>query len=211
MSFEQIAEELRKTGIVPVVTIEDENDAEALSDALCEGGIPAAEITFRTKAAAVAIRRMHLRHPEMLVGAGTVLTPEQAELARGNGASFIVSPGLNPVTAEYCLSREIPYCPGIATASEIEQAMSFGLTYVKFFPAEQMGGLATIKALSAPYPDIRFMPTGGITRENARQYLSYEKVFAVGGSFLTPAGLIREGRFEEIGKLAAETADLLGR
>ena len=209
MRFTDLTDRFRSIGIIPVIALEHAEDAEPLADALCGGGLPAAEVTFRTNAAAEVIRRMRNRRPEMLIGAGTILSPAQVDLALDSGASFLVSPGLNPRTAEYCLRKDAPYCPGVATASEIELALSFGLTAVKFFPAEPMGGLATIRALAAPYQTVRFMPTGGVTPERAAQYLRWERIFAVGGSWITPADLILAGRFDEIRRRAAEAAALV--
>lgn len=203
-----IVNEFKKAGIIPVITIEDAGKAEALAEALVLGGLPVAEVTFRTDAAAEAIRRMSLRYPDMLVGAGTVLTIEDAKRAVNAGAKFIVSPGLNPRIVQFCQEQGMPMCPGVATASEIEQAMELGITAVKFFPAEPMGGLRTIKALSAPYHTMRFMPTGGISVDNAPKYLAYEKIFAVGGSWIASSALLEANDFDRIRENAVKAAEL---
>ncbi len=193
-----IEEEFRTMRVIPVVKLEDPADAEPLADALSEGGLPAAEVTFRTEHAAEGIRRMLEKHPDMLVGAGTVLTIEDAEAAREAGAKFIVAPGFNRKIAEYCIRYQIPYIPGIATPSEIEQVLELGLHAVKFFPAGTMGGLKAIRALSAPYTMIDFMPTGGVNLENAKEYLTFDRIYAVGGSWIAPDALLREKNFEAI-------------
>ena len=165
-------------GIVPVIKITDVNKAVPLAKALIDGGLPIAEITFRTDAAEESIRIMHKDYPDMIIGAGTVLTAEQADRAINAGATFIVSPGLNPEVVKHCTAKGYPIVPGCATPSEIEMAMSLGLDTVKFFPAEAAGGIAMIKAMSAPYGKIKFMPTGGIGKDNLNDYLSFGKVFA---------------------------------
>jgi len=202
-------EEFRKIGIVPVVVLEDAKDAEPLAKALVEGGLPCAEVTFRTAAAADAIKKMVEAYPEILVGAGTVLTTEQVDRAVVAGAKFIVSPGLNPEVVQYCLDKDIPVTPGTQTPSEMEQAMAMGLDFVKFFPAEPAGGLKMIKAVAAPYVNLTFMPTGGINAGNVRDYLAYERIVACGGSWMVPKNLVKEGRFEEIKALVAEAAEIV--
>lgn len=194
----QIEEEFRKMRVIPVVKLEDKSDAEPLADALVEGGLPAAEVTFRTEHAAEGIRRMLKAHPDMLVGAGTVLTIADAEAARESGAKFIVAPGFNRKIAEYCIENQIPYIPGIATPSEIEQVLELGLHAVKFFPAGTMGGLKAIKALSAPYTTVDFMPTGGVNPENAKEYLKFDRIYAVGGSWIAPDTLLKDKNFAAI-------------
>ena len=171
-------EKLGQYGIVPVVVLNDSKDAEPLADALCEGGLACAEVTFRTKAAAESIKIMSEKHPEMLVGAGTVLTVEQVDEAVAAGAKFIVSPGLNSEVVKYCLDKNIAITPGVVTPSEMEQAIELGLNIVKFFPAEPSGGLSMIKAVSAPYTMLKFMPTGGINPGNVKEYLKSDKIFA---------------------------------
>lgn len=204
----KVFEEVEKIKIVPVVVLNDAEKAVPLAEALCKGGLPVAEVTFRTDAAEDSIRRMAKAMPEMLVGAGTVLSPEQADRAMGAGAKFIVSPGLNPKVVEHCLSKGYPVCPGIMTPTEIELAMSFGLDRVKFFPAEQAGGLKMIKALAGPYTKLKFMPTGGLNAQNISEYLAYEKIFACGGSWMCAGKLVNENKFDEIEKLTAEAAAL---
>ncbi len=160
--MEELFSQIKKTGIVPVVVLDDAKDADPLAEALCEGGLACAEVTFRTDAAADAIRIMADRYPDMLIGAGTVLSTEQVDRAIDSGAKFIVSPGLNPTVVDYCVKKNIPITPGTQTPSEMELAMSFGLSVVKFFPAEPASGRALPKAAPAPYTTLSFMPTGGI-------------------------------------------------
>jgi 2-dehydro-3-deoxyphosphogluconate aldolase/(4S)-4-hydroxy-2-oxoglutarate aldolase len=190
--------ELYEYGLIPVIKISDVETAVPLAKALCAGGLPAAEITFRTECAAEAIAAITKELPHMLVGAGTVLTPEQADRAVAAGAKFIVSPGLNPTVVKHCQSIGVPILPGCATPSEIEQALELGLSVVKFFPAEAAGGLPMIKAMSAPYGGVKFMPTGGINEENLLSYLGFNKIVACGGSFMVKDSLISEGKFDEI-------------
>lgn len=202
--MDAVLEQISKIGIVPVVKIDKVEDALPLAKALCEGGLPCAEVTFRTDAAAKAIKVMTEHFPDMCVGAGTVLNSKQVDAAMAAGAKFIVSPGLNPKTVQYCQKKKIPVTPGISTPSEIEQAIELGLEVVKFFPAEQSGGLAKIKAMTAPYTDMKFMPTGGINPSNLNSYLSFPKVIACGGSWMVPADLIRAGEWDRIRELTAE-------
>ena len=196
-----IIKELSLIGIVPVIALDDAKDASPLAEALCRGGLPCAEITFRTDAAEESIRIMTKKFPEMLVGAGTVLTTEQADRAISAGARFLVSPGINPDVVKHCLAKGYPIVPGCATPSEVETAISLGLDTVKFFPAEAAGGIAMIKAMSAPYGKMKFMPTGGIGEGNLNDYLSFAKIFACGGSWMAPKKLISEGKFDEIERL----------
>ena len=170
--------EIYKIGIVPVIALDDAKDAEPLAKALCKGGLPCAEVTFRTNAAEEAIRIIAGKFPDMLVGAGTVLTTEQVERAVGAGARFIVSPGLNPRVVRYCVERNIPIIPGISNPSDVEAALEMGIEVVKFFPAEASGGVEMMKAISAPYAKVRFMPTGGVNPNNLRDYLDFPKVIA---------------------------------
>ena len=199
-----ILEELGKIGIVPVIKIDDVEEAVPLVKALAAGGIPCAEITFRTAQGEQAIKRAAKEAPEVLVGAGTVLTTEQVDRAIDAGAKFIVSPGLNPKVVAYCLQKKIPVTPGCANPSDIEQAIEMGLDVVKFFPAEQAGGLEYIKAVSAPYPALKFMPTGGINAGNIAKYIAFEKILACGGSWMVSADLINSGDFEKITALSRE-------
>lgn len=200
---------LSQTGIIPVVKLETPESTLPLADALSAGGLPAMEITFRTDCAAEAIMLVSRSRPDIVVGAGTVLTVEQAERAIYSGAQFIVSPGLNPKVVEYCLSKSIPVVPGCVTPTEIEAALSLGLDTVKFFPAEAFGGLKALKALSAPYSGVRFMPTGGISLDNAAEYLAFSKVFACGGSFMVTDSLIKSGSFDKIAALSLKAAELV--
>ena len=205
----ELAKKFRETGIVPVVVINDPARAVGLAKALIDGGLPCAEVTFRTAGAAEAIRLMHAAYPDMLVGAGTVLTEKQADEAIACGASFIVAPGLNPKIVRYVTERGVPMMPGVCTPSEIEAALDLGLNELKFFPAEPSGGLKMIKALCAPYTDVTFMPTGGITPQNARDYLAFNKIICVGGSWMVPAKMIDEGRFDEIEAMVREAAAIV--
>lgn len=207
--MEKLIEKIENTGIVPVVKIDDAKDAVQLAAALKKGGLNCAEITFRTAAAEEAIRLIAESHPDMLIAAGTVLTPEQADKAMAAGAGFIVSPGLNPVVVKHCIDKGYPVIPGVCTPSEVELGMSFGLKYLKFFPAEAAGGVKMIKAMAAPYTNIRFMPTGGINTSNVADYLNCKAAFACGGSWMVPSDKIAAGKFDEIEKLTAEAAKLL--
>jgi 2-dehydro-3-deoxyphosphogluconate aldolase/(4S)-4-hydroxy-2-oxoglutarate aldolase len=203
-----IAEQFEEFGVVPVVVLNDVRDALPLADALCEGGLACAEVTFRTDAAEESIRVMSEKHPEMLVGAGTVLTIDQVNRAVAAGAKFIVSPGFDPEIVDYCIEKEIPVFPGIVTPSELAQAVKRGLKVVKFFPAEQAGGLAMIKAMAAPYTTVRFMPTGGINAKNLRSYLEFNKIICCGGSWMVKGDLIKAGEFDKIRELTKEAAAL---
>ncbi|UTC76653.1 bifunctional 4-hydroxy-2-oxoglutarate aldolase/2-dehydro-3-deoxy-phosphogluconate aldolase [Treponema sp. OMZ 799] len=194
----KILQQIEKIGIVPVIVLEDEKDALQLGKSLSNAGLLCAEITFRTEAAEKAIQIFSKNFPDFLVGAGTVLSPEQADKAIAAGAKFIVSPGLNPKVVEHCVKSGYPVIPGVSTAGEIEQAMSFGLNTVKFFPAEAAGGLKFVKALSAPYPNIKFMPTGGINAQNIAEYAAFSKVIACGGSWMVSKELIESGNFKKI-------------
>ena len=197
------------TGIVPVVVLNKVSDAEPLAQALIAGGLPCAEVTFRTDAAEESIRAIAKKFPDMFVGAGTVLTTEQVDRAIGAGAKFIVSPGLNPKVVEYCIKKGYPVTPGIMTPTELEVALGFGLDVVKFFPAENAGGLKMIKAMSAPYTMMKFMPTGGINATNVRDYLACDKILACGGSWMVKGDLINAGNFAEIEKLTREASGIV--
>ncbi len=203
-----IAEQFTGFGVVPVVVLNDVKDALPLAKALLEGGLPCAEVTFRTEAAEESIRRMVKEYPEMLVGAGTVLTIEQVDRAVDAGAKFIVSPGFDPEIVDYCLEKNIPVFPGCITPSEIAQAVKRGLKIVKFFPAEQFGGVATIKALAAPYTMVKFMPTGGISAKNLKDYLECDKIICCGGSWMVKGDLIKAGEFDKIRELTKEAVEL---
>ena len=204
-----VSETIQKMGVVPVVVLNDAKDAAPLAKALCEGGLPCAEVTFRTDAAEESIRIMTTEYPEMFVGAGTVLTIEQVDRAVAAGAKFIVSPGFDPEIVDYCLSKEIPVYPGCITPSEVAQAVKRGLKVVKCFPAEQFGGGATIKALAAPYVGVKFMPTGGVSAKNLESYLSCDKIVACGGSWMVKGDLVKEGKFDEIKALVEEAVSLV--
>lgn len=201
--------ELEARKLVPVVKLDRVEDAKPLGEALCKGGLPVAEVTFRTDAAEESIRIMKKEFPDMTVGAGTVVNVEQAKRALDAGASFIVSPGMNEKVIEFAIGSNLPIFPGACTPSEIMQAISYGLEVVKFFPAKQYGGLDTIKALAAPFPTMRFMPTGGINAGNIREFLSFSKIIACGGSWMVKDALITEGKFDEIVKLTAEAVSLI--
>jgi 2-dehydro-3-deoxyphosphogluconate aldolase/(4S)-4-hydroxy-2-oxoglutarate aldolase len=190
--------QLKQLRLVPVIVIEDAQQAKGLGSALVKGGLPCAEITFRTAAAADALKRITSEHPDMLVGAGTVLTPQQARAARDAGAKFIVAPGFSAAVVDYCQENGIPVFPGVCTPTEIEMALSKGLKTVKFFPAEPIGGLNYLKAIAAPYGDVSFIPTGGITTKNVHEYLAFKKVIACGGSWMAPADAITAGDFARI-------------
>ncbi len=203
----EVLTKIGKIGIVPVVALDKAEDALPLGKALMIGGIPCAEVTFRTAAAKESISIMTSNFPDMLVGAGTVLTCKQVDEAVAAGAKFIVSPGLNPEVVRYCVDKGIPVTPGVATPSEVEQAIGLGLDVVKFFPAEAAGGLPMIKAMSAPYTSMKFMPTGGINKDNIATYLAFSKVLACGGSFMVDKKLIAAGRFDEVTRLSREAVD----
>lgn len=205
----EVLEKIQKIGIVPVVVLDDAKDAAPLAKALCDGGLPCAEVTFRTAAAEESIRIMAKEFPDMLVGAGTVLTTEQVDRAVNAGAKFIVSPGLNPVVVKYCVDKGIPVTPGTANPSDIEVALSLGLDVVKFFPAEQAGGLAMIKAMSAPYTTMKFMPTGGINAKNLNSYLAFDKILACGGSWMVKKDLVETGEFDKIRDLTKEAVQTM--
>ena len=204
-----IIEQFKKIGIIPVVVLDDAKDAEGLGRALVEGGLPCAEVTFRTAAAEESIRIMSKAFPDMLVGAGTVLTTEQVDRAVAAGAKFIVSPGLNPKVVKHCQEIGIPITPGIQTPTEIEAALELGLTTVKFFPAEPAGGLKMIKAIAAPYVNVTFMPTGGISASNVREYLGYDRIVACGGSWMVKKDLVAAGEFDKIKAMVREAADIV--
>lgn len=205
----QIIEQFKKIGIIPVVVLNDAKDALPLGKALCDGGLPCAEVTFRTEAAEESIRLMAEAYPKLLVGAGTVLTREQVDRAVNAGARFIVSPGLNPTIVTYCQEKGIPVLPGVITPSEIAQALELGLEVVKFFPAEPAGGLKMIQAMGAAYTTLKFMPTGGINAQNVKDYLKSNKIIACGGSWMVKGEMIDEGRFDEIISLCREAAAIV--
>ncbi len=205
----EVWKKLEETGIIPVVVLDDAKDAENLGRALMEGGLCAAEVTFRTDAAEESIRIISQKFPEIFVGAGTVLTTDQVDRAVNAGAKFIVAPGLDPELVKYCQSKNIPFCPGIQSPSEITAAIKLGLDHVKFFPAENSGGLKMINAMGAAFVNMKFMPTGGINSANAPEYLKSSKIFCVGGSWMVKKDMIREGRFDEIKELVKEASELV--
>ncbi|MCI9645243.1 MAG: bifunctional 4-hydroxy-2-oxoglutarate aldolase/2-dehydro-3-deoxy-phosphogluconate aldolase [Lachnospiraceae bacterium] len=204
-----IAEQFYDYGVVPVVVLEDAKDALPLAKALKEGGLPCAEVTFRTDAAEESIRLIRREYPDMLVGAGTVLGIDQAERALEAGAKFIVSPGFDPQVVDDCLERDVPVFPGCITPSEVAQAVKRGMEVLKFFPAEQAGGLAMIKAMAAPYTMVKFMPTGGISEKNLKEYLECDKIICCGGSWMVKGSLIKNGEFGKIRKLVKEAVELV--
>jgi 2-dehydro-3-deoxyphosphogluconate aldolase / (4S)-4-hydroxy-2-oxoglutarate aldolase len=206
-----ILKKIGLTGIVPVVAIEDANNAVPLARALMDGGIPCIEITFRTTAAKDAMRQISAAVPDMLMGAGTVLTVDQVKTAVDCGAKYIVSPGLNRKVVEYCLAQNIPVTPGVATPSEVEVAIELGLEVAKFFPAEAMGGLGYLNAIGAPYKAMKFIPTGGIDEGLLLSYLKSPRVHAIGGSWMVKSDMIAAGKFDEIKSLSAKAvASMLG-
>ena len=198
-----LLEQLALLKVIPVIAIQDADDAVDLGRTLMEKGMPSAEITFRTPAAAEAIRRMRQAFPQMLIGAGTVLTTAQVDQAIEAGADFIVSPGLNPRIVQYCQARGATIIPGVNNPSLVEQAMELGLNTLKFFPAESSGGLGMLKAMSAVYP-VSFMPTGGISPSNVKDYLALPAVFACGGTWMVPANLIDNREWDKIGALTKQ-------
>ena len=202
---------LRAIGVVPVAALARPSDAVPMAEALIAGGLPCAEITFRTDAAAAAISAVRGRLPDLLVGAGTVLTTAHADAAIEAGALFVVTPGFNPAVVDHCLARGIPIAPGVATPSEIEQAYSRGLRLVKVFPAGPLGGVAYLKAVAGPYPMMRFLPTGGITVENLPDYLALDTVTACGGTWLCKPDLLARGDFGAIEQLARDAVTVVAR
>ena len=197
-----IVDRLRELKLVPVIVIDDPDDAVPLARALAAGGLACAEVTFRTARAAEALRRITAEVPELLAGAGTVLNPSQAASARAAGAQFVVAPGFSEPVVDYCRSHDIPVYPGIATPTEIESALRYELRVLKFFPAEPLGGVAYLRAISAPYVGVEFMPTGGINAENLRNYLGFDRVVACGGSWMAPNEWIKR---KEFGRVREET------
>ncbi len=203
-----ISEDIARYGVVPVVVLNDPAEALPVADALLKGGLPVAEVTFRTAAAEEAIRIIAAERPAILVGAGTVLTIDQVDRAVAAGAKFIVCPGFDPEIVDYCIGKSIPVFPGCTTASEVAWGVKRGLNVLKFFPAEQCGGVATIKALCAAYVGVKFMPTGGIGPKNLKDYLSCDKIVCCGGSWMVKGDLIKAGRFDEIERLSREAVAL---
>ncbi|MDR2144036.1 MAG: bifunctional 4-hydroxy-2-oxoglutarate aldolase/2-dehydro-3-deoxy-phosphogluconate aldolase [Treponema sp.] len=207
----KLFEQIGKTGIVPVVKIDDPEKAVPLARALIAGNLPCVEITFRTDAGEEAIRRIHAEVPEIILGAGTVLSVEQVDKAIAAGAGFAVSPGFNKRVVFHCIERGLPIIPGCSNPSDMEMALEAGLETVKFFPAEQGGGLEYIKAVAAPYPMLSFMPTGGINPRNLARYLAFKKVLACGGSWMAGPDLVNAGDFARITALCKEAVELAVR
>lgn len=208
--MDTISDRIAQIGVVPVIKLNHpERDAVSLGKALCSGGVPVAEITFRAAGAAHAIRLMRESCPDMLVGAGTVLTTAQVDEALEAGAQFIVTPGLDPEIVTYCQSKQTPIYPGCTTPTDYHTAYKLGLEVLKFFPAEQSGGLAKIKALSAPFPMFKIMPTGGISLKNLKEYLSSNVICACGGSYMVTADLIDNQKWDEITDLCAKSVELV--
>ena len=203
-----LEEQFYDYAVVPVVVLNDAEDAAPLADALVKGGLPCAEVTFRTEAAEESIRIMSEKYPEMLVGAGTVLTTEQVDRAVAAGAKFIVSPGFDPEIVDYCMEKNIPVFPGCVSPSEVAQAVKRGLKVVKFFPAEQAGGLAMLKAMAAPYTMLKFMPTGGINTKNLKEYLGFSKILCCGGSWMVKGDMIKNKEFDKITEMTKEAVEL---
>lgn len=203
----EVLKKIQEIGILPVVVLEDAKDAKPLANALCEGELPLAEVTFRTSAAKESIEIMSSQFPDMLVGAGTVLSVEQVKEAIKAGAKFIVSPGFDDEVVNYCLENNIPVTPGTCTPSDVQKCYKLGLEVVKFFPAEPSGGLNMIKAIAAPYTTIKFIPTGGIDLNNMSNYLSYEKIFAIGGSWMVKGSLVKNGEFDKIKQMTKEAVE----
>lgn len=207
--MKDVYQRIYETGIIPVIKIDDAKDAVPLAKALIDGGLPAAEITFRTAAAADAIKAIAQSYPEMLIGAGTVLTPEQADTAIACGAHFIVSPGFNPTVVKHCINKGYIIIPGTSNPSDVEAAIELGLTTVKFFPAEAAGGLPMLKSMAAPYTMMKFMPTGGLNEKNILSYLEFNKVVACGGSFMVKDEYIKNGEFDKIRELTENAVKLM--
>lgn len=205
----KVLDKIEKCGVIPVVVIEDASKAKALGQAILDGGLDCVEITFRTEAAAEALKIMKEEFPQMTVGAGTVLTVEQVQQAMNAGAEFIVSPGSNPKVIQYCIESQICIIPGVVTPSEIERNLQFGIETMKFFPAEAAGGAKMIKAVSAPYGNVKFMPTGGISISNIGKYLKLSSVIACGGSWMVKKELLETENYKEITRLSKEAAEMV--
>jgi 2-dehydro-3-deoxyphosphogluconate aldolase / (4S)-4-hydroxy-2-oxoglutarate aldolase len=202
---------LGSMGLIPVVKIDQPSQAIPLAEALLTGGLPCAEITFRTAAAEESIRLISRAFPEIVLGAGTVLTTAQAQQAADAGARFIVSPGFDGKVVAWCQAHDLPILPGVATPTEIQMALDKGLDLLKFFPAEALGGIPMLEAVAAPFGAVRFIPTGGISAANLAAYLSLPMVFAVGGSWLVTARLLSDGAFQEIRRLTQEAVAIVDR
>ena len=204
-----IIERIKQIGIIPVVSISNLEHALLLAEALLEGDLPCAEITFRTAAAAAAITQIKQRFPEILLGAGTVLSPAQAQIALDAGAEFLVSPGTNPAVVDFSIAKNMTIFPGVCTPTEIEMNLAKGLSVMKFFPAEPAGGVKFLNAICAPYKDVRFIPTGGIDTKNIGDYLALPQVVACGGSWMVKPELMKENNFAEVKRLSVEAVKLV--
>ena len=202
--MDSIIKQLENFRVVPVVNIDDVKDALSLGKALIKGGLPIVEITFRTAAAAETIARLSYELPDICVGAGTVLTIDQVNQSIDAGARFIVAPGFNPRIVDYCIDRNVPIFPGVNSPTQVEMGLERNLEVLKFFPAEASGGLKMLKAMAAPYGDVRFMPTGGININNLKDYLAFDRIVACGGTWLATTALINDNRFDEITRLVQE-------
>lgn len=205
----EILKQIEQLKLLPVIKLDSSENAAPLAEALIEGGLPAAEVTFRTDAAEDSIKIMTQKYPEMLVGAGTITSVQQAEKAVAAGASFLVSAGFNRKVTEYAVENHIPIFPGICTPTELMLLLEYNLPVAKFFPAEQYGGLKTIKALAAPFPNIKFMPTGGINTSNVCEYLACDKIIACGGSWMVKDAFINDHEFDKIRDLTKEAVTLV--
>ena len=205
----EILDIIKSLGVIPVVELQNVSDAPALGKALLNGGLPLVEMTFRTEAAVEAIRCLNDRFPSMIIGAGTIISQSQAELAVKVGAKFIVSPGIDIDLVEWCQEQKVLAIPGVVTPSEIMLAMRRNLNILKFFPAEVAGGVNALKALSAPFRTVKFIPTGGITQNNLLNYLSLSAVIACGGSWMVSKSLIKQGKFKEITRLVEEALEIV--
>lgn len=204
-----IYEKIRELKIIPVATINNKNDAVPLGKALIEAGLPVIEVTFRTEAAAEAIKILTKELPNLFVGAGTVLKVEQVKQAVNVGALFIVTPGFNPKVVDYCIEQNIPIIPGVNTPTMVEWALDRGLKVVKFFPADLSGGPKMLRNLAGPYPEMKYLPTGGINNDSLNKYLELTNVIACGGSWIVRKDLISKGKFEEIKKLTKDALSLI--
>lgn len=208
-TYDEICNAFYNTGVVPVIQMKQTEKAHYLAEALISGQVPLAEVTFRAEGADKVIETMRSCHSQMLVGAGTVLSEEQARRAEAAGAEFMVSPGFNAEVVEYCLKKDIPVFPGCVTPTEIEGAMGYGLKVLKFFPAEQFGGVKTIKALSAPYQQIKFMPTGGISLDNLGDYIASKAIVACGGSFMVKTDYLEHDQWDKVTELCEKATAIV--
>ena len=206
---ESITDKIQELGVFPIIVINKAEDALPLGECLLRAGLPCAEVTFRTAAAAEAIATLSREFPEMLLGAGTVLKPEQVDAAIQSGVKFMVTPGFNPTIVSHCLEQGVDIYPGVCTPTEIDTAVNMGLSVLKFFPAEAMGGLSYLKAVSAPLSMVRYIPTGGINLQNFRDYLSFEKTLACAGTWIVKKNWLAEGRFDLIEQEAAQSVQIV--